>query len=56
MERLVTTRNKFGRSCTRCKIYFVTENETNYLCPWCQRIVAGKTGEAALVGDDSLDL
>jgi predicted RNA-binding Zn-ribbon protein involved in translation (DUF1610 family) len=56
MAPMMEMQKKFGRSCTRCKMYFVTDNQTNYLCPWCERIEAGKMGEEVFVSDDSLDL
>jgi len=56
MERLVSKQTKFGRSCTRCKVYFVTEDETNYLCPWCMRVESGEMKDDAFILDDSMEL
>jgi predicted RNA-binding Zn-ribbon protein involved in translation (DUF1610 family) len=56
MERMVNAEMKFGRSCTRCKVYFVTDHEANYLCPWCQRVAAGKMNEEVYVTDDLIEL
>ena len=32
---------KYGRSCVRCKSYFVTDEEGAHLCPWCVNAEAG---------------
>lgn len=32
---------RFGRSCQKCKAYFVTDREDARLCPWCEKIEAG---------------
>jgi RNA polymerase subunit RPABC4/transcription elongation factor Spt4 len=31
----------FGRSCSRCKVYFVTNLEEEHMCPWCRKIEQG---------------
>ena len=28
---------KFGRPCTRCKSYFVTDDPQSFVCFWCQK-------------------
>jgi hypothetical protein len=55
MERMVSKQMKFGRSCTRCKVYFVTDDEMNYLCPWCKRVEAGEMKEEVFVMDDTIE-
>ena len=32
---------RFGRSCAKCKSYFVTDDAQARLCPWCEKIEAG---------------
>jgi len=54
MERLVSKQMRFGRSCTRCKVYFVTEDETSYLCPWCQKVRVREMKD--LIMDDFAEL
>lgn len=56
MEKVVSKRMKYGRTCTRCKMYFVTVDETNYLCPWCQKVEAGEAKYKAYVMDDFIEL
>jgi exosome complex RNA-binding protein Csl4 len=56
MERLVSKKMRFGRRCARCKAYFVTNDETNYVCPWCQRVEAGKMKDKVYVTDDFIEL
>ena len=50
MERSIAKQMSFGRSCAKCKVYFVTSDPSLYICPWCQ-----KPGEDALL-DDIYDL
>ena len=44
MEGSVTKQVSFGRSCLKCKVYFVTSDPGLYVCPWCQ-----KAGEDAIL-------
>jgi rRNA maturation endonuclease Nob1 len=41
MERIVTKQMKFGRSCAKCKAYFVTNDQEARLCPWCEKVESG---------------
>ena len=45
MERAVAKQIKFGRSCPKCKAYFVTEQKDARLCPWCERVESGSVQE-----------
>jgi len=29
---------RYGRSCNRCKTYFVTNDPGCYICPWCAKV------------------
>jgi len=31
----------YGRACNRCKSYFVTTNQNDYVCPWCMKVETG---------------
>lgn len=31
----------YGRSCVRCRIYFVSNDPGVYVCPWCQKAEGG---------------
>ena len=42
LERIVTRQMTFGKSCTRCKSYFVTSDEGAHLCPWCAKVESGR--------------
>ena len=35
----------YGRSCQRCKLYFVTTDSSVYTCPWCSRSMSGEAPE-----------
>jgi hypothetical protein len=35
MERSIAKQVNFGRSCLKCKVYFVTSDPSLYICPWC---------------------
>jgi uncharacterized Zn finger protein (UPF0148 family) len=41
MEGITAKQVNYGHSCARCKTYFVTTKQAEYVCPWCQRIEAG---------------
>jgi len=32
---------RFGRSCRVCKLYFLTSDPNEYVCPWCQKAEKG---------------
>lgn len=55
-ERIIGKHAKFGKTCVKCKIYFVTEDETATLCRWCERIESGQPVEEAFVMDDFIEL
>jgi hypothetical protein len=46
-QRLALDSMTFGKSCTRCSIYYLTTNRTEQLCPWCRRNQAGLEQELA---------
>jgi rRNA maturation endonuclease Nob1 len=41
MESTLTKQVRHGKSCVRCKSYFVTEEENAHMCPWCDKIEKG---------------
>jgi Zn finger protein HypA/HybF involved in hydrogenase expression len=41
MEGVATKQVRYGKSCNRCRTYFISERQNEYTCPWCQRIEAG---------------
>ena len=41
MEGAFAKQVRYGRSCQKCKAYFVTDREGDRLCPWCERVQAG---------------
>ncbi len=41
MERALAKQVRFGRSCPRCKAYFVADQEDARLCPWCEKVESG---------------
>jgi rRNA maturation endonuclease Nob1 len=41
MEGIITKQVRFGRSCQKCKAYFVTDKKDARVCPWCERIELG---------------
>ncbi len=41
MESFAVKQVRIGRNCSRCKVYFVTENVNATLCPWCQKVEDG---------------
>ena len=42
MERIVTKQMVFGKSCVKCKSYFVSSDEAARLCPWCSKVESGE--------------
>jgi len=39
---------RFGRSCRVCKLYFLTSDQNDYVCPWCKKAEKGVSlGDAA---------
>jgi len=42
----------FGKSCKRCNVYFVTQDRTEEICPWCLRVQEGRGEGAAELVDD----
>jgi len=47
---------RFGRSCTRCRAYFVTDIEDQRICPWCVRVEEGKEVAELLEFADEITL
>jgi uncharacterized Zn finger protein (UPF0148 family) len=43
LERIVTQQMTFGKSCARCRSYFVTSDEGARVCPWCAKTESGQT-------------
>jgi RNA polymerase subunit RPABC4/transcription elongation factor Spt4 len=41
MASTVAKQVRYGKSCLRCKAYFVTTDAEQRICPWCQRIEVG---------------
>jgi Zn finger protein HypA/HybF involved in hydrogenase expression len=37
MESTLAKQVRYGRSCIRCRSYFVTEDERAHVCPWCEK-------------------
>lgn len=31
----------YGANCERCRVYFVTHDRADQMCPWCRRVAAG---------------
>jgi hypothetical protein len=47
-EKVQTTRTvSYGRSCQRCKLYFVTTDASAYTCQWCAKHISGEAAEIA---------
>jgi len=49
MERGPSKPMSYGRSCMRCRIYFVSSDPGVYVCPWCQKV------EGGVMQDDTYD-
>ena len=32
----------YGKSCERCRVYFVALESSQTVCPWCQRVLDGQ--------------
>jgi hypothetical protein len=32
----------YGKSCERCKVYFIATDPNQRTCPWCQMVEEGK--------------
>jgi hypothetical protein len=56
MQRMVNKQRKFGRSCTRCNLYFATNDKTDYLCHWCQWVETGEMKDGVFAMDDFIEL
>ena len=41
MEGAFAKQVKYGRSCQKCRSYFVTEQVEARLCPWCEKVENG---------------
>lgn len=44
----------FGKNCRRCKVYFVTRNRIEDLCPWCVQVQTGLNHDGATESVDDL--
>jgi hypothetical protein len=54
MESLAPKQVKYGRSCTRCRSYFVSFSQSDNLCPWCTKVEAGAADETSYDEDGLL--
>ena len=43
MEGALAKQVRYGRSCQKCKAYFVTDRDEVHLCPWCLKIESGQS-------------
>ena len=44
----------YGRSCVRCRIYFVSDDPGVYICPWCQKAEGGMMLDDAYKGGEKI--
>jgi hypothetical protein len=55
MEGALAKQVRYGRSCQKCKAYFVTDREELHLCPWCEKIESGQSPAEAYEFDSQKD-
>jgi len=46
----------FGKSCSRCNVYFLTSNRLDDRCPWCTKVELGVYTDSATDGQDDQTL
>ena len=56
MQRLIPRGAAVGVNCSRCGVYFVTEDEGVYVCRWCQKTISGEDKSSAYESEDNLVL